>query len=628
MLIKALCDYADRLEETTYNKDKLPVGYSKQPISFEIILNAYGEITAIIDVRIPSKNDNGKPKGKPKIEYTPKEYTLPKRLETTKICSNIIEHRPTYIFGLNYDKGVFSPTDKTDKAKKSHEDFVQKNLKFFEGLTSDICVAYCNFIKNWIPENQTENRFLKELGKDYKNSYFIFGLDGYDGVYLHEDEQFKQRYQETLVTQCDDKSNDGNNLAMCGILGKNLPIARIHNKIKLPQGNSTGCVLVGMKEDAYQSYGKEQSYNSNISEDAMEKYTSTLNKLLANDGFGKKHHVVMDDMTIIYFAMKSDDTNECEMFYTSSFDEHKKDLPTLDSNEDLDNSKRQLNIIFNSLQDGKFVNLSKYNIDESITFYIIGLTPNSSRISQKFISRNKFGDVLYNMYQHRMDITISEHEMVKGISFGRIFRELVSPKSSTEKVSPPLKTAIILSALNGTRYPVELLGTIVRRIKTDSDSEENHFIKINDVRVGLIKGYLNRNSRLNGKKEEFDMSLDITNSNQAYNCGRAFAVLEKIQLDAQGDLNSTIKDRYFSSACSTPSTVFPTLIKLSNYHLSKLDTKNKSSKIYYQKKLAEIIDNLNGEFPSNLMLEEQGKFIIGYYHQNRELFTSNKKDNI
>ena len=118
------------------------------------------------------------------------------------------------------------------------------------------------------------------------------------------------------------------------------------------------------------------------------------------------------------------------------------------------------------------------------------------------------------------------------------------------------------------------------------------------------------------------MSLNKENANSAYLCGRLFAVLEKIQQDASGaTLNKTIKDSYFSSACSTPALVFPRLMKLSNAHVSKLQD---SAAVYYSKLIGEIIDRL-AEFPKNLSLTEQGNFIVGYYQQNKDLYT--KKEN-
>ena len=97
------------------------------------------------------------------------------------------------------------------------------------------------------------------------------------------------------------------------------------------------------------------------------------------------------------------------------------------------------------------------------------------------------------------------------------------------------------------------------------------------------------------------MSLDLENKNQAYLCGRLFAVLEKIQQDASGGgLNRTIKDSYFASACSKP--------------------------IFYNKLCGEILDGLDGKFPSTLSLDDQGRFIVGYAQQYRDLYTKKSKD--
>ena len=114
------------------------------------------------------------------------------------------------------------------------------------------------------------------------------------------------------------------------------------------------------------------------------------------------------------------------------------------------------------------------------------------------------------------------------------------------------------------------------------------------------------------------MSLNKENSNPAYLCGRLFAVLEKVQQDASGGtLNKTIKDSYFASACATPSLVFPRLMKLANVHLAKLPV---NGAVFYQKLMGEIIDGMD-EFPKNLSLTEQGNFIVGYYQQNKNLYT-------
>lgn len=595
MLIKALCDYS------ALQENKTPAGYCEQAIHFEILLTPEGKIAAINDMRVPRiiplKNK------KTKTVYDPVMEQLPVRTQKPGIDKNTIEHRPLYIFGLNYDKGTLTPTDATNKAAKSHKCFCEWNEKFFENIDSPICKAYLNFIRTWEPEQETQNPHLLALGKEYSSSYYEFGLDGSPEIKLHNDSKFKAAYEDYLAQLSADSDSDDTELSTCSILGEKLPQARIHDKIK-GIGSGTGSVLICMKEKAFESYGKKQSYNSNVSEKAMKMYTSAFNSLLAD----RSHYKTFDDMTIVYFAMKKNDAEECNMFagmFSGFEDELNKTVVT--------EADRNINTVMTQLKQGRTANMP---YDPNVEFYVAGFTPNSSRISQKFIFHDKFGRIFDNVLKHQQDISFTEGQ--RQVSIERIKRELISPKSSKEKVPSPLTAALFEAILKGTRYPEELLSTIVARVKTDSDEENNHFIKLNDTRAGLIKGCINRKHN----KEEIKMSLDLENKNQAYLCGRLFAVLEKIQQDASGGgLNRTIKDSYFASACSKPSTVFPKLYKLSQNHIKKL-----SSPIFYNKLCGEILDGLDGKFPSTLSLDDQGRFIVGYAQQNKALYTKKSEE--
>lgn len=609
MLIKALCDYS------ALQENKTPAGYCKYDIHYEILLTPEGKIAAINDVRIPQiiKLKNGKTK----MNYFPVMEQFPARTEKTGIDKNTIEHRSRYIFGLNYDKGTLTPTDATNKAVKSHKCFCEWNEKFFENIDSPICKAYLNFIRTWDPEQETQNPHLLALGKEYSNSHFEFGLDGSPETKLHNDSKFKAAYEDYLAQLNADSDSDDTELSTCSILGEKLPQARIHNKINgIKGGMPSGGTLVGMNDTAFESYGKKQSYNSNVSEKAMKMYTSALNYLLSK----RDHYKIIDDMTIVYFAMKKNDTEECNMFasmFSGFEDELNKSVVT--------EADRNINTVMTQLKQGKTADMP---YDHNVDFYVVGLTPNKSRVCQKFVYHDKFGKILDNVMKHQHDIAIGDYK--RQVSIERIGHELISPKASkpkkddendTNKVPPPLTAALFEAILKGTRYPEELLSTVVARVKTDSDEEKNHFIKINDVRTGLIKGCINRKQN----KEEIKMSLDLENKNPAYLCGRLFAVMEKIQQDSsEAPLNSTIKDNYFSSACSRPATVFPKLYSLSQNHLKKFD--NSKLRNYYNDKCLEIIDDLKGEFPQTLSNDDQGRFIVGYAQQYRDLYTKKSKD--
>jgi CRISPR-associated protein Csd1 len=515
---------------------------------------------------------------------------------------NIIEHRPLYIFGLNYDKGRLIFCDKTNKAAKSHKCFAEGNLAFIKDLNSDIITAYRNFIINWKPEEETENPQLMALGKEYAKSYYCFALDGHPEIKLHEDNQMISQYL-TKDNMCTNSDNKGQvePTAICAVSGENAAIARIHEKIKgIKGGNSTGCVLICVKNASEESYGKKQAYNSNVSDNVMKKYTTSLNALLSD-----RHHCkYLDDMTIVYWAMSEDDKHETDLFSALVFNDTLNDAQTND----------YIATTLEHIKSGKATDLSKFEVDENVIFYIAAFTPNSSRVSLKFIYKDKFGNIFENGILHQRDMVLENTD--KNISIRQITRELVSPKSSKEKVPPPLISALIQAILHGTKYPETLLETAVRRIKTDSDEEGSKFIKFNSTRISIIKACLNRKARFQGKKEEITLALNTENNDPAYLCGRLFAFLERIQQKASNDaLNRTIKDSFFASACSKPSTVFPRLMILSQNHLSKMEYTD-----YWNKQIAEVVDRMTGEFPHTLSLDEQGKFIIGYYQQYQSFF--------
>lgn len=603
MLIKALCDYADK--QTALNDSRtVPDGWGTQEVDYRILLTSDGDIADIIDIR--TENKIVAKNGKEKITYARRKVVLPFRGKSTSISCYCGEHRPYYIFGLDYDKGSFRTESDKDKARKSHAAYIKHELEFYDGLDSEICVAYRKFVEKWMPENEIDNAALSKIGKNYGSSYFCFGLSGLRGN-LEDDEQFKNRYQEYIANISADKAID-TSIGACGILGEKLPIARIHENIKFPGGNSSGCVLVGMKESAFTSYGKTQSFNSNVSEEAMKKYTDTFNRLLAD----KNHHAFIGDMVIIYFAMKNNDSAECDLF-SCFFDSGSSDQ-----------TEQSINKLMKYAQSGYTTDsdsLSELETDPDVTFYIAGFTPNSSRICQKFIYRDKFGSLMKNLMKHQSDLKINEDNN-RPVYFWGISKQLVSPKSSKEnqKVPPPLMTNIMLSAFNNTKYPDGLLSTVIKRVKTDNDEEKNPFIKLNDIRAGVIKACLNRKYQ----REEITMAWNDENKNPAYLCGGLFAVYEKIQQDSSGgNLNRTIKDAYFASACARPSSVFPKLAKLAQNHMRKL---SEGSCVYYNKLIGSITDGLECEFPSTLCLDDQGRFIVGYYQMNKKLFTSTKND--
>lgn len=116
------------------------------------------------------------------------------------------------------------------------------------------------------------------------------------------------------------------------------------------------------------------------------------------------------------------------------------------------------------------------------------------------------------------------------------------------------------------------------------------------------------------------MSLNPESKNPAYLLGRLFAALEKVQQDAIGDANASIKDRFFTSACATPASVFPVLLRLSQHHIAKAEYGRYIDGLIED--ILNLLDINQNPIPTHLNLDEQGIFILGYYHQRANFYLS------
>ncbi len=121
------------------------------------------------------------------------------------------------------------------------------------------------------------------------------------------------------------------------------------------------------------------------------------------------------------------------------------------------------------------------------------------------------------------------------------------------------------------------------------------------------------------------MGLNREEIDTSYRLGRLFAVLEIAQSSALGNINANIRDRYYGGASATPNSIFPLLLKNYRNHISALRKGKKADWVkkpaqtagWLEKQVAQIMDTFpsNLPFPNNLSLEDQGRFVVGYYHQ-------------
>jgi CRISPR-associated protein Csd1 len=344
--------------------------------------------------------------------------------------------------------------------------------------------------------------------------------------------------------------------------------------------------VVSFNEVAYESYGKKKGENAPISVEAEFKSSTALKYLFRS----KTQRIRIGDVITLFWAQKE---SPLEAFMGQVLNPVASD----------DGAAMSVQKFLLAVKQGILPNDLQGN--EDLKFYILGFSLNKSRLALRFWHVSTVGDLLQRLQTHFNNLEMERSG--KDIQFPGIWHLLKETVRDSRDISPVLGGALTRSILTGAGYPQSLYQGVIGRIRADG--------RISYLRVSILKAVLMRNYN-----KEVSMSLDIENREDAYLLGRLFAVLEKAQLDALGNVNSTIKDRFFSSASATPASVFPMLIRLAQHHMAKAEYGNTSDR-----RISEIIEHIN-QFPKHMNLQQQGLFAIAYYQQKNALYRKNNSE--
>lgn len=573
MILRALYEYYQR-KAVDPNSAIAPEGWEWKEIPYLIVINSKGRFVAINETR----------EGEGRVKRA-KKFLVPQSVKRTGgTNANLLWDNIEYALGAN-------PRQRNDVAVR-HRAFKQRILGELGEKSIDSVKALMNFLSS-DPVKQIEKTISSDLWKQMleENPFVTFKLDG-----------------EEHATLCDDIRNDwkptsrGNGGGgLCLITGESdVDIARLHPSIKGVRGTNTqGGSLVSFNLAAFNSYGKTQNYNSPMSESATFAYTTALNLLLGKDSQNK---AFAGDATTVFWAEKKGtkqpfDLEENFAWYIT------------DHRDDPDRGVQAVKGLYEAIHTGR---LSQSNE----RFYVLGLAPNAARISVRFFRQGTVREFGEKIKSHFDDFEIVRSP--KDPEYLSLYRILTSIalEYKMDNVPPNLAGAVIESILDGTPYPATLLQQCIRRIR----AEQN----VTRPRAAILKATINRFNRIhNPQEKEITMGLDPTNTKPGYRLGRLFAVLEKIQEEANPGINATIRDRYYGAASTSPVAVFSQLLKLKNHHLTKLD--NPGRRVNFEKMIGEIMSEIS-ELPGHLTLNDQAYFSVGYYHQRQDFFTSKKTD--
>jgi CRISPR-associated protein Csd1 len=577
MILQALKEYYDR-KVADPESGIAPEGWEWKEISFIVILDQQGNLKQIEDTR--EGNDNKK-RGK--------LFLVPQGVKRASgIAANLLWDTATYVFGIANSDGL-------DGEK------LQKVLT----RAPEQKKAFINKIKNDLPKTPRTDaviRFLSTIEKETLEQMLVW-KDIYQSnpivSFRFENERTLFCRSAEIIAALDHKNSLKQDNGLCLVSGEEDLISELHTSIKGVYGAQTsGANIVSFNLDAFRSFEKKQGANAPVGETAMFAYTTALNTLLSRNSTQRLQ--VGDTSTVFWSAHKTHFETDFALF----FKEPEKDDPNAGS--------LRIRNLFEAPKTGAYLEDRREE-----KFFILGLAPNAARISIRFWHVGTIAEIAGRIAQHFEDLRIVKPPNEP--EFYSLWRLLVNIaiQDKSDNIPPNIAGNFMRSILDGTPYPQTLLHSAIRRIRSDTE------YRVKPVRAALIKAYLNRFSRAhpNNREKELEMALDTEQPSVGYQLGRLFAVLEKIQEEASPGLNSTIRERYYGSACSSPVTVFGTLMRLKNHHLAKLD--NKGRAINMERLVGEIVSHFDN-FPNHLNLNEQGRFAIGYYHQRQDFFT--KKD--
>jgi len=566
MILQALVNHYENLEKQGKVDQE---GWCKAKVSYAVNLSRDGEILGILSLKIEEE------RGKRKV-WVPRQIKVPEMVtRSSGVSANFLCDNSKYILGIDAEGSNQRVRDCFEAAKKKH-------LSLLREIEGEMAEAVRRFFETWDPEKASECAEIKERWEDITDGgNLIFCM----GINYAQDDTFIQKAWENARN----KSSEDGQTGICLVTGKEAEISRIHKTIKgVPGAQSSGAALVSFNAPAFESYEKEQSYNAPVGKYAEFAYTTALNYLLNQ----REYTFQLGDSMIVFWSESAEEEYQAAFFEAAD--------PKSDNQEEIKG-------IFDNLKTGMPVSIGNFTLDPDQRFYILSLAPNAARLSVRFFYQDSFGNILKNLSAHyeRMSIVKPSWESREYMGVRDMLSETVNQNSKDKTPVPNMAAFVLQAILSGARYPASLYTDVLIRIRAVQGN-------VTWGRTGIIKAYLIRNA--NWKEGENYMGLNEESRETAYVLGRLFSVLESIQMDANPGIKATIRDRYFNSACATPASIFPVLIKLKNSHMKKLERDKGGAKVYYEKLLTELMGKLD-EYPKRLSLEEQGKFILGYYHQ-------------
>ncbi len=588
MILQALTSYYER-QRALPNSDIAPPGWIRRPVDYVLVLDATGRCMQIEQrFEVEKGRKLGHNRLLPAIGKQALKHT------NSGQDANLLWDNASFVLGRG------------SRGKLKLESFIETMDHWFMGVDDEALGAVRIFLRSALAEPASVDSLLEAHGvaDDFaaRDPVLVFRLSADAVDLLHERPALRSAYESRLLTSSDRLAR-----GRCLVSGaEDVPLAANETVVKgVWNGQPAGANVVSFNKPAFISYGKDakQAQSAPIGVDSSSAYSTALNHLLSTD----RQRIQVGDASTVFWA---DRDSAFESLFAELFGSH----------DDPDRGTTAVKALFDSLKSGQLP-----VGERDVTFFVLGLAPNAARIAIRFWLRAPLAQLAPRIAQHFVDLRVVRRYDGDPVT-PSLFRLLTSlaVQGKAANVPPRLAGEWMRSILEGLPYPAALLNAAVVRCKAEQE--------VTYLRAAILKAWLNREQRrrqpeLPADHSHFKESLDMQQPDVPYRLGRLFAVLERLQEEAAKPrkLNSTIRDRYFGAASTTPVAVFTTLLRLKVSHSKQLTPEYAS---FFERLVGEIcgtvVDPKVNDFPRQLTLPEQARFALGYYHQRQSFFT--KKD--
>jgi len=552
-MLKELVDKAEKLEK---EGNKNPIGYDRYSQPIKWVVHIYPDEDR---VEVEEYAGENRPRPKP-ANRTSNVYPCP------------LADEATYVLGINRIS-----QDKVDrKAAAKHQAYkaMLEQIALSPCIEDDLLREAVTRVSERVEDGSVAKAFGKRdiLGKQWIT--FVYEKGPLRGKHLHEMPQIKEFWARKVSGDVASSAEQP-----CCICGRRERIVRnIPTKIVLKSGNRQ---IASFNKSAFVSFSfSEEGAPVGMCVPCAENASQALNYLVQQNSQviyedrtakGKVNNDSPRNQVAVYwlkedakFSLEGQEISFEKLFATPMVVPESMEVKTTEE------------LIDRFLRAPLGTGANALNLDEN-TFYLAVLSPNTGRIAVRDWIEVGAGQVKANLARYFEALRLVDAAGNKRAPYN--ISQLLAPLPDAD---PGMAKSLIRSAYRGEKPPSSLLLSAVRRVRVSGardgglEAKKRDKRRLDPVEVWQRLCTLIKFCLTFGKEDAQEMeTLQRSRRDSAYQAGRLLAVLEEIQKRAAGStLSSTLIDRYYGSASTSPATVFPLLISMATKaHMPKIRKK-------------------------------------------------------